>query len=62
MKLTYIFTKAGAQAGGFGFQELQAGPKAASGQAQGPAWPGFFWPGLARLLASGRSRHITNDN
>ena len=39
----YIPTKAGAQAGGFGFQKSKAGPKAASGQAQGPAWPGF-WP------------------
>ena len=36
-------TKAGAQAGGLGFQKLQAGPKATSGQAQGLAWPGF-WP------------------
>ena len=55
----YLHTKAGAQADGFGFQKYQAGPKAVSGQAQGPAWHGFFWPGLARLLASGRSRHIT---
>jgi hypothetical protein len=31
----YIPTKAGAQAGGFGFQKLQARPKAASGQSQG---------------------------
>ena len=23
--------------------------------------PGFFWPGLARLLASGRNRHITTS-
>ena len=41
--LKYIPTKARAQAGGFGFQKLQARPKAASIQAQGPAWPGF-WP------------------
>ena len=53
-------TKAGAQAGGLGFQKLQAGPKATSGQAQGLAWPSFFWPGLAWLLASGQSRHITS--
>ena len=37
----YIPTKAGTQAGGLGFQKSRAGPKAASGQAQGP--------GLARL-------------
>ena len=51
--MIYVPTKARAQASGFGFQKLQAGPKAASSQAQGPAWPGFFWPGLARLLALG---------
>ena len=56
--MIYVPTKARAQAGGFGFQKLQAGPKAASSQAQGPAWPGFFWPGLAWLLALGRIRHI----
>ena len=55
----YLHTKAGAQADGFGFQKYQAKPKAVSGQAQGLAWPGCFWPGLAWLLASGRSRHIT---
>jgi hypothetical protein len=48
-----------AQAVGFGFEKFQAGPKAVSGQRSGPAWPGFFWLGLAWLLASGRSRHIT---
>ena len=53
--------KAGAQANGFGFPKIQAGPKAVSGQRSGPAWPGFFWLGLARLLASGRSRHITKE-
>ena len=52
-------TKAGAQANGFGFSISQAGPKAGSEQRSGPAWPGFFWLGLARLLASGQSRHIT---
>ena len=52
-------TKAGAQANGFGFSISQAGPKAGSGQRSGPAWPSFFWLGLARLLASGQSRHIT---
>ena len=57
--LKYVPTKARAQAAGFGFQKLQAGPKAASGQVQGPAWLGFFWPGLAWLLASGQSQHIT---
>ena len=60
--LKYIPTKARAQAGGFGFQKSQARPKAASIQAQGPAWPGFFWPGLAWLLASGRSWHITSKH
>jgi hypothetical protein len=24
-----------------------------------PVWPGLFWPGLARLTASGRAMHIT---
>ena len=42
----YLHTKAGAQADGFGFQKYQARPSTG--------------PGLARLLASGRSRHITN--
>ena len=58
--MIYVPTNARVQAGGFGFQNLQAGPKAASSQAQGLAWPGFFWPGLAWLLALGRSRHITS--
>ena len=53
--------QAPAQADGLGFVKLEAGPKAVSGQAQGPAWPGIFWPGLARLLASGRSRQITTS-
>jgi len=35
-------TKAGAQAGGFGFLKPQAGPKAKPGQ--------NVWPGLARLF------------
>jgi hypothetical protein len=52
--------KAVAQANGFGFPKTQARPKAVSGQRYGPAWPGFFWLGLARLLASSRSRHITS--
>jgi hypothetical protein len=34
--------KAGAQANGFGFPKIQAGPKAVSSQKLGPAWPGFF--------------------
>ena len=50
-----------AQANGFGFSKTQARPKAVSGQRLGPAWPGFFWPGLAWLLASGQSRHITSN-
>ena len=32
------------------------------GQRSGPAWPGFFWPGLAWLLAWGQSRHITTSH
>ena len=56
---SYIPTKAGAQASGFGFQKSPARPKADSGQVKGSAWPGFFRPGLAWLLASGWSRHIT---
>ena len=60
--MVYKYYKSRVQAIGLGFQKSQAGPKAASGQAQGPAWPGFFWPGLAWLLASGRSRHITSGN
>jgi hypothetical protein len=60
LKLTDLAApKAPAQAKGFGFPKTQAGPKANSGQHLGPAWPGFFGPGLARLLASGQSRHIT---
>ena len=51
--------KAPAQANGFGFPKTQAGPKAVPGQCLGLAWPGFFWLGLARLLASGQSWHIT---
>ena len=45
----YIPTKAGAQAGGLGFQKSQARPKAASGQAQGPGLARLFlaWLGLA---------------
>jgi hypothetical protein len=55
----YFQPQAMAQANGFGFSKNQARPKAVSGQQSGPAWPGFFWPGLAWLLASGRSWHIT---
>jgi len=43
--------KALAQATGFGFCKPQAGPKANSGQGSGP--------GLAQLLASSQSWHIT---
>ena len=45
----YIPTKARAQAGGLGFQKSQAGPKAASGQAQGLGLARLFlaWLGLA---------------
>ena len=45
----YIPPKAGAQAGGLGFQKSQAGPKAASDQAQGPSLARLFlaWLGLA---------------
>ena len=51
----YLYTKAGAQADGFGFQKYQAGPKAVSGKAQGPAWPGFFWPGFWPQAGAGTS-------
>ena len=54
----YLHTKAGAQADGFGFQKYQAGPKAGSGQAQGPAWPGF-WP-QAGAGTSLQGRRIPN--
>ncbi|KAF8952803.1 hypothetical protein BDZ97DRAFT_1768010 [Flammula alnicola] len=42
------------------FQNLRPGQSRLQANTFGPAWPGFFGPGLARLLASGRSRHITN--
>jgi len=44
------------------FANHRPGQKPTEAKVVGPAWPGFFWPGLARLLASGRSRHITNPN
>jgi len=42
------------------FANHRPGQKPTQAKVVGPAWPGFFWPGLARLLASSRSRHITN--
>ena len=41
------------------FANHRPGQKPTQAKVVGPAWPGFFWPGLARLLASSRSRHIT---
>ena len=43
---------------GFGFPKPQARPKPSKSR-EGPAWPGLFGPGLARLTASGRARHST---
>ena len=57
-----IWLKAAAWAGGFGFWLLWAGPKALQSRIHGSAWPGPNGPGLARLPALGRARHITNDN
>ena len=37
-------------------------PKATPGQIFGPAWPAFFWLGLAWPGASGQSQHITMLN
>ncbi|KAF8957193.1 hypothetical protein BDZ97DRAFT_2062420 [Flammula alnicola] len=42
------------------YQIIRPGQSRLQANTFGPAWPGFFGPGLARLLASGRSRHITN--
>jgi hypothetical protein len=44
---------------GFGFPPHQAEPKAATGRYLGPAWPGLFGLGLARLTAWGRAMHST---
>ncbi|KAF8960118.1 hypothetical protein BDZ97DRAFT_1760922 [Flammula alnicola] len=41
------------------FQNLRLGQSQLQANTIGPAWPGFFWPGLAWLLASGQSWHIT---
>jgi len=41
------------------FPYPRLGQKPAQAKRSGLAWPGFFWLGLAQLLASGQSRHIT---
>jgi len=55
----YVPVKAGAQAGGFGFQKSQARPKAASGQTPGPglAWLFLAWLGLAWGFRPGPAHH-----
>ncbi|KAF8880805.1 hypothetical protein CPB84DRAFT_1751327 [Gymnopilus junonius] len=44
------------------FRNAGPGQKPSQAKPQGPAWPGLFWLGPARLLASGRSRHITTQS
>jgi len=42
------------------FQNYRPGQKPSQANPAGPAWPGLFWLGLARLTASGQSRNITS--
>jgi hypothetical protein len=57
-KLSYIprVQKPGLRPTALAFPYPRPGQKPAQAKGQGPAWPGFFWLGLARLLASGQSR------
>jgi len=42
------------------FANHRLGQKPTEAKVVGLAWPSFFWPGLAWLLASGQSQHITS--
>jgi hypothetical protein len=52
--------QAGAQANGFGFPKVQAGPKAVSGQRSGPAFFGSAWPSSWLQAGAGTSLASTS--
>ena len=54
--------QAGAQANGFGFPKVQAGPKAVSGQRSGPAFFGLAWPGFWPQAGAGTSLEWTQKS
>src|ERR1700675_2222114 len=52
--------KPGPKPAALAFKNHRPGQKPPQAKHKGLAWPGFFWPSLAWLLASGRNRHITS--